>query len=165
MCEQDRVKMRQFKSTDLAEVKSLIHRTIDTCYRGIYCDEAVKFFKEWHCDQKITENAKEGYTIVLDQNSKVIGTGTIVNDEIVGVFVDPAFQKRGFGKLIMREIEEKAISLGIGAVKLDASLSSKQFYDSLGYVTLEETFLVVENNERLDYYKMEKVFVEQKSHL
>lgn len=72
------------------------------------------------------------------------------------VFVEPAFQKRGFGKLIMQKLEEKALSEGISVVKLDASLPSKKFYDSLGYVTLEETFLEVENNKRLDYYKMEK---------
>jgi hypothetical protein len=30
------------------------------------------------------------------------------------------------------------------------------FYDALAYGTLEMTFLQVVNNERLDYYKMEK---------
>ena len=75
------------------------------------------------------------------------------------VFVEPAFQKRGFGKLIMQKLEEKAISQGIKIVKLDASLPSKKFYDSLGYVTLEKTFLEVENGKKLDYYKMEKSLI------
>ena len=72
------------------------------------------------------------------------------------VFVVPEFQKLGFGKLIMHNLEEKALSTAITAVTLDASLPSKRFYDSLGYVTLEETFLEVENGKKLDYYKMEK---------
>ncbi|OHB83535.1 MAG: hypothetical protein A2Z38_11365 [Planctomycetes bacterium RBG_19FT_COMBO_48_8] len=141
---------------DLSGLRELIYKTIDACYSGIYCAEAVKFFKDWHCDEKILKNAKEGYTIVVEKNNQIIGTGTIVGDEIMRVFVNPAFQKRGVGKLIMRRLEQKAVSAGIEVLKLDASLPSKRFYELLGYVLLEETFVEVENNKRLDYYKMQK---------
>ncbi len=151
--------MRKFKKADLADVRELIYKTIDTCYSGIYCAEAVKFFKDWHCDEKILKNAKEGYTIILEKDNQIIGTGTVVGNEIMRVFVDPEFQKRGFGKLIMRELERKAVSAGVDVVKLDASLPSKKFYELLGYVVLEETFLELGNNKRLDYYKMEKTLV------
>lgn len=151
--------IREFEKIDLAAVKGLVDRTIDICYTGIYCTEAVKFFKQWHHDDKILKNATEGYTIILEQGGRIIGTGTFVGNEIVRVFVDPASQKRGFGKLIMQKLEEKALSEGVNIVKLDASLPSKKFYDLLGYVTLEETFLEVENNERLDYYKMQKTLI------
>jgi len=40
-----------------------------------------------------------------------------------------------------------------------SELPSKKFYDCLDYITLEETFLEVENNKRLDFYKMEKVLM------
>ena len=150
------MKIREFKNSDLAIVKSLVNKTIDTCYSSVYCAEAVQFFKDWHHDEKILENAEKGYTIVLEKNNKMVGTGTIVGNEIVRVFVDPKFQKCGIGQLIMNKLEEKALSLGIGVIKLDASIPAKKFYDSLGYVTLEETSLEVGNNRRLDYYKMQK---------
>lgn len=156
MLKQSNIKIRKFKKADLAEVKSLIYKTIDICYSGLYCSEAMKFFKDWYCDERILKEAKEGHTVVLLKNNQIIGTGTIVDDEIRRVFVEPAFQGLGFGRLIIRKLEEKAISLGIGIIKLDASIPSKKFYDSLGYVMLEETFLEVENNKRLDFYKMEK---------
>ncbi|MHC4570620.1 MAG: GNAT family N-acetyltransferase [Planctomycetota bacterium] len=148
--------IREFKPSDLGAVTSLIHNTIDTCYSEAYPKEAVQFFKDWHCDDRILQQAKEGYTIVLEKNNKIIGTGTVLGDEIMRVFVEPALQKRGLGKLIMQKLEEKALSAAISVVKLCASLPSKKFYDSLGYVTLEETFLEVENGKKLDYYKMEK---------
>lgn len=159
MPEQNDIAIRVFEPSDLRAVKSLIYNTIDVCYTHVYCKEAVRFFKDWHCDDRILKGAKEGHTIVLVRNKQIIGTGTILGDEIMRVFVSPAFQGRGYGKIIMRRLEEKAISLGIKAVKLDASLPSKEFYDCLGYTTLEETFLEVENNKRLDFYKMEKVLV------
>ena len=141
-------------------VKELIDNTIDICYSADYPKEAIKFFKEYHCDESILKGAAEGWTIVLEENNRIIATGTIVDDHIMRVFVDPKFQKRGLGKLIMCKLEEKAISTGVRAVKLDASLSSKKFYDTLGYATSEETYLKVENGKKLHYYKMDKVLTE-----
>jgi len=140
----------------LVDIKSLVHKTIDICYSSVYCAEAVQFFKDWHHDEKILKNAKEGYTVVLEKNNKMVGTGTIVGNEIMRVFVDPRFQKCGIGKLIMSRLEEKALLLGIDVIKLDASIPAKKFYDALGYITLEEAFVELKNNKRLDYYKMQK---------
>jgi len=156
MSEQNHISTKTFQSSDLIAVKSLVQITIDACYSKVYPKEAVQFFKDWHCDEKILKNAKEGYTILLYQDTRIVGTGTIVDEEVMRVFVDPAFQRRGFGRLIMRKLEERAVSTGIDVVKLDASLPSKTFYDSLGYIVLEKAFLEVENNRRLDFYKMEK---------
>ncbi len=141
-------------------IKELIYNTIDICYLVDYPKEAIKFFKEYHCDENILKGTAEGWTVVLEENNQIIGTGTIIDDHIIRVFVNPKFQKRGLGRLIMRELEEKAISTGVRAIKLDASLPSKKFYDSLGYATSEATYLEVENGEKLHYYKMEKVLME-----
>ena len=56
----------------------------------------------------------------------------------------------------MNKLEDKAISSGINKVKLDASLPSKKFYDSLGYKTCEKTYVKLENSKKLHYYKMDK---------
>jgi GNAT superfamily N-acetyltransferase len=148
--------IRKFEESDLELVKTLIDKTIDVCYCDDYCAEAISFFKQWHCKEKILKAASEGWIIVLEINGQIKATGTLIGDEIVRVFVDPAIQKQGLGKKIMLELEAKAVSLGIQSVRLDASIPAKVFYDSLGYTTLEETFLEVENGKRLDYWKMAK---------
>jgi len=143
----------------MSVIKSLMHHTIDVCYSDVYSNEAVIFFKEWHCDENVLKDAREGYMIVLEKNGRIIGTGTIVGNEIKRVFLGSAFQKNGSGKVVMEKLEKKALSAGVGVVKLDASLPSKKFYDSLGYKTVAETFLKVKNSKRLDYYKMTKSLV------
>lgn len=150
--------IRDFKTFDLDAVKSLIYRTIDACYCNVYPKEAVAFFNDHHRDNNILKDAQEGHTIVLEIGNQIIGTGTIMGDEIKRVFVDPAFQKRGYGKVIMRHLEAKASANEISIIKLDSSLPAKKFYDSLGYITLEKTFKQVENGKKLDYYKMEKSY-------
>jgi GNAT superfamily N-acetyltransferase len=150
------ITIRKFNFSDLDTVRGLIQNTVDVCYSDVYSKEAVRFFKDWHCDENVLKDANEGHTIVLEKDCRVIGTGTFVGNEIKRLFVEPAFQKNGFGKILMQELEKKAFLADVGNVKLDASLPSKKFYDSLGYVTLEETFLEVENGKKLEYYKMEK---------
>ncbi|MHC4060504.1 MAG: GNAT family N-acetyltransferase [Planctomycetota bacterium] len=156
MAEQKDISIRKFKSSDLAAVKKLIYATIDVCYTGVYPTEAVEFFKDWHCEENILKGAREGHAIVLEKGERIIGTGTLMNDEIVRVFVEPRWQGQGYGKTIMRRLEEQAMSLGLSIIKLDASLPSKRFYDALAYRTLEKTSLQLDNSGRLDYYKMEK---------
>jgi GNAT superfamily N-acetyltransferase len=153
------IRIRKFKSSDLDTVRSLIQNTIDVCCSSGYSKEAVRFYKDWHCDENVLKDAKAGYMIVLKKDSRIIGTGTFAGDEIKRVFVEPAFQKHGFGKLLMQKLEEKALLASIDIVKLDATLLSKKFYDSLAYVTLKKTFVEIENDEKLYYYKMEKSLI------
>ena len=148
--------IREFERSDLAEVKELIYRTIDVCYKDYYCDKAIAFFKDWHCDEHILGDAGNGYMIVLVENQELIATGAVNDGEIKRVFVAPELQGKGFGRLIMERLEDRAKQEGIGAVRLDASLPSKRFYDLLGYATAEKTFHELEKSKRLDYYRMEK---------
>jgi GNAT superfamily N-acetyltransferase len=148
--------IREFQRADLAALKALVHKTITTCYPGHYGVEAVRFFIHYHDEEAILRDAGKGRTIVLAQAGRLLGTGTIVDDEIKRVFVDPAFQKQGFGRRIMRQLEKAAVRHGAVAVRLDASLPSKAFYDRLGYVTVEPAFLPVGNGRRLDFFRMRK---------
>jgi len=156
MTTRNRPTLRPFRGTDLFAVKSLVHRTIAICYPGHYCMEAVRFFGNYHSNEDILRDALDGCTLVFDKAGRIVATGTLAGDEIKRVFVEPALQGRGLGRLIMQRLEEQAVSLGIDTVRLDASLPAKSFYDRLGYLTVEPAFLTVENSRRLDYFRMHK---------
>jgi GNAT superfamily N-acetyltransferase len=156
MTEKNRLIIRRFVDTDLLPLKSLIHRTIALCYPGHYCLEAVRFFVNYHNEEAIRADARDGCTLVLDKAGRALGTGTIVGHEIRRVFVDPALQGWGCGRLLMRRLEERAASEGITTVTLDASLPSRPFYHKLGYSIIEKAFLEVENARRLDFFRMSK---------
>ena len=93
---------------------------------------------------------------LIDNDGKIIGTGTLLNTNIRRVFVDPSYQHQGLGKIIMRNLEEKALEVGINILDLSSSLVSKRFYDSLGYITQTEDYIDVGNNQKLYYYTMIK---------
>jgi GNAT superfamily N-acetyltransferase len=157
MTREDRLIVRMFQKADLLPLESLIHRTIAACYPPYYGPEAVRFFLEYHSGQAIGADAHEGRTLVLDKAGRVLGTGTLVGDEIKRVFVDPSFQRQGMGRLLMQRLEETALAAAIPIVTLDASLPAKAFYDRLGYVTVEKASRPVAGGRQLDYFKMQKV--------
>jgi GNAT superfamily N-acetyltransferase len=137
-------------------VKRLTYKTIEVSYSDVYPEEAIEYFKDYHSEEYILNDARDGYTIILDFSGKIIGTGTLLGTNIRQVFIDPSYQYRGFGKLVMHKLEEQAFANEICILDLSASLVSKRFYDSLGYVTQKEDYIPVRNKQKLIYYAMVK---------
>jgi ribosomal protein S18 acetylase RimI-like enzyme len=149
-------RIREFLESDLVPVRRLIHQTIDACYSSVYPYRAVQFFKEFHSEEKIMERHRKGEILVVEQDEKVIGTGSIVDSEILGVFVNPEFQHRGHGRALMRQLENRAKSRGCTESELSVSLPSRGFYESLGYEMLEECSIDVGDGYHLDFWKARK---------
>jgi citrate lyase synthetase len=150
------IKTRQFINKDLPAVYSLIQNTIDFCYSGIYPEEAIEFFKKYHNHNNILNDTAAGYTIVVESNRQIIGTGTLLDTNIRRVFVDPAHQQRGIGKLITQELEQKASLKKLASLDLQSSIVSREFWESMGYIVQEEYYIPVQNNQKLRFYEMTK---------
>lgn len=54
----------------------------------------------YHSEKHIISDARDGYTIVMELNGKIIGRGTLSATNIRRVFINPAYQHKGFGKLV-----------------------------------------------------------------
>ena len=148
--------IRSFTDSDMEGLQQLIYQTIDASYTNIYGPNSIQYFKDYHSGSQILADAKLGQTVVMDLNGQIIGTGTICEQNICRVFISPAFQGQGFGRMVMEALEKKALLMGFRHLHLDASLPSQSFYQHLGYQTREERFIQISDNERLDYFYMEK---------
>jgi GNAT superfamily N-acetyltransferase len=155
--------IRQFRESDAGAVRELIHHTIDVSYSPVYPPRAVRFFKDFHSEAKIIERHRKGEILVVEKDGKVIATGSIVDVDILGVFVDPEFQHQGYGKSLMQELEKKAVVNGISEVALGVSLPSRRFYEILGYEIIEERAIDVGEGQRLDYWEAKKTLVRGES--
>ena len=142
--------------SDVEALQQLIYQTIDDAYTGVYGSKAIQYFKDYHSSSQILTDARQGQTVVLELNERIVGTGTICEQNIRRVFISPAFQGRSFGCMVMETLEKKALSMGLHHLNLDASLPSQAFYQHLGYRTREKGYIQVSDDERLDYFYMEK---------
>ncbi len=156
MLSKEQILVRGFRLADLENVKELINRTIDVCYKGYYCNEVMEYFDMYNWDGNILKVARDGYIVVVEKQGKIIGTGSVVGDVISRVFVDPGQQRQGLGKMIMSELERQAATNGVKVARLRALANARKFYESLGYVTVDKGLVKVDNGGCLEYYQMEK---------
>jgi GNAT superfamily N-acetyltransferase len=150
------ISVRNFRLSDLESIKELIKRTIDVCYSGFYFKEVMDYFDMYNWDGNILKVAREGYIVVVEMQGKIIGTGSIMGDVILRVFVDHSHQKQGLGSMIMKELEMRAAANGVEAVQLRALANARKFYESLGYLTVAKGLVEVDSGRQLEYYEMVK---------
>jgi len=50
------------------------------------------------------------------------------------VFVDEAYRRKGIGARLIREMEKRAVKMGVNTIRLDTfNWQGKEFYEALGY--------------------------------
>ena len=156
MCGSKDANLRNVRESDIGRLQRLIFDTIDTSYSRVYPPRAVQFFKEFHAEHRIIERSRTGTILVLEENGQLVATGSIVDSEILAVFVHPRYQHGGRGKALMQDLEEEARQRGVTESELSVSLPSKRFYEGLGYELVEEKSKDVGEGQRLDFWKARK---------
>ena len=148
--------IKLFSEADLEPLHELIQDTIEYSYRGIYPDRALHFFKNYHSKNSILERHRNGVILVLEKEATLAATGSLVGNEISGVFVASKSQGCGYGTIIMQELERLAQRNGFSEIILDISLPSRNFYEKLHYQISEECVFDVGMGEFLKYWKGSK---------
>lgn len=74
-------------------------------------------------------------TVVAELNGEIAGFGAIVpaNSELRAVYVAAAFDGRGVGSALLREVERMAKEQGCDELRMDSSLTAAPFYKRHGY--------------------------------
>lgn len=146
------------KTEDLQSVYDVVQHTIKTIYPKYYPTEVVDFFCEHHSKDAIAKDIENGYVSVLKIDGNIVATGCFVDNHITRVYVLPEYQKRGYGTLIMKNIEAQ-IRENYNKAYLDASLPAAALYEKLGFSTVKHERYPVENGVILAYEVMEKDFI------
>lgn len=137
------------------QIFQLVQDTITAVYPKYYPKEVVDFFCGHHSLESIVMDIKSGCIGVLLDDNRLVGTGSRKNNHITRVYVNPAFQGRGYGSYIMNCLEDE-IALNYDTVCLDASLPASHLYECRGYITIKHEKRIVENGAILVYEIMEK---------
>jgi GNAT superfamily N-acetyltransferase len=130
----------------------MICETIDESYSNVYPDRAVQFFKQFHSEDNILERSQVGEILIIEEDGIFVATGTLVENEILGVFVKADRQGKGYGKEIMNALENRAKTKGYSEITLSISLPSRNFYENLGYEILDERSIDVGENQYLYFW-------------
>jgi GNAT superfamily N-acetyltransferase len=151
------IRIRKFRKEDLDPVLTLIHNVVDVSYKDVYPAEALELYKEFHCRENILNDAGNGYCVIAENGGRIVGTGTLLDDGIRRVYIDPSLQKAGIGTSIYEALETRALQMEIPRLGLGASVIAREFWESVGFIFEKEEHIPV-GNERLTFYIMSKSF-------
>ena len=72
------------------------------------------------------------------------------------VFVDEAYRRKGYGKLLFSEMEKRAKEMGVNTIRLDTfSWQGKEFYESLNYEVVGSYENIIDGY--MEYFFMKRI--------
>jgi GNAT superfamily N-acetyltransferase len=129
------VKLRAARLSDLSHLYSLVKDTIHTVFPLYYPEAVVEWYVEVNSADAIASDITAGRVCVLEDDGRLVGTGTIDGNRICRVYVAPAYQKQGLGGYLFDALENLAARASDEAV-VDATLPSVLFFEHRGYRTV-----------------------------
>ena len=132
--------IRRFKEEDAVSVSDLIRKTIKISNSKDYPLEIIKLLDETETPEHVSERASWTHFYVVENEGAIIGCGAIgpywgKEDEssLFTIFVDPAYQKKGIGRLIIETLENDEFFLRANRIEIPASVTGVPFYQKMGY--------------------------------
>ncbi len=156
------IRIREFTKDDLDSVVTLIHHVVDVSYKDVYPPKALGLYKEFHSRENILNDAENGYCVIAESAGEIVGTGTLMDDAVRRVYIEPSLQKTGIGTGIYNTLEKHALQKGLPRLGLGASIIAREFWESMGFV-FEEEIDIPTGDEKLKFYMMSKSFTENET--
>ena len=153
----DDYSINEIYDDDLIKVKNLIDEVSYLAYKSMISKEGYEYLRNnlWGLEI-IKKDAREGCTIVVKDDDKIIGTGTIVGNYISKIYIKPKYHGCGIGKLIVKYLEDKAKSNGVKTIFLASNVYAEKFYIKLGYKTTENREMSTPNGHVVKLSWMKK---------
>lgn len=103
--------------------------------------------KPWNKPIETATDEQENQSVnaYIEDNGTVIACGRLQDNgnqigQIRYMAVSDSFQGKGLGKLVLKKLEEEALSMGIDTIELQARENAVEFYKANGYNIKETSF-------------------------
>ncbi len=134
------ITIRNFTEKDAEAMAEVVRVTLKVSNSKDYSEAVIMENIRSHSAEHLIENAKGGHFFVACDDKTIIGCGgiagywgSLTESFVMTVFVLPAYQKRGIGRMLMERIESDEIFLRANRIEIAASITACDFYRKLGY--------------------------------
>lgn len=136
--------------------RSAILASAGTVYTSAECESWAYGLHAGQYTDAMTEKGER--FLVADRAGTPVGFCSFKNDEVVGLYIEPRFARRGLGSALLVAAERKILAQGGLRIRLKAALSAKDFYVERGYVVMETTTWISRGGLELKILAMEKSY-------
>ena len=137
--------IRRAKTQDVPAACAVIRQSIaELCHADHGGDDVL--LGKW-LSNKTVENVMrwtvQNYVVVAEEEGTLLGVAAM-NDtgRITLNYVSPHARFRGVSTALVRRLEERARTLGLGECVLETTQTALRFYERLGYVKSEQSYLL-----------------------
>jgi ribosomal protein S18 acetylase RimI-like enzyme len=129
------VSVRPAALADAERLCELHLASVRTLCARHYAPEVIEGWLEDRVPQGYLRAIRSGATFVAQVDSRVIGFGESGPGEVLAVFVDPAYARRGVGSLLLAHALVLVLAQPgrTGPVKVESTLNAVGFYERAGF--------------------------------
>ncbi|GLH36246.1 GNAT family N-acetyltransferase [Pseudomonas moraviensis] len=125
---------------DALAISETIIKTLRESNARDYPIEIIDRVIESFSPSKILRLLAERQVLVATLDSQIVATGSLDQEVVRSVFVDPGFQGMGVGRQLMKSIQSLAMDTGFNLLRVPSSVTAEGFYASLGFKKVRDEF-------------------------
>ncbi|MGE1153415.1 GNAT family acetyltransferase [Pseudomonas kitaguniensis] len=146
------IAIRLAQATDADEISQVILAALHSSNARDYPADVIARVASNFTAEAVLALLERRVVLVAIQDQVIVGTAALDGNVVRSVFVNPALQGQGIGRLLMLDIEVRAREAGVTVLNVPSSLTAEPFYTQLGFHTVRDVY---HGNERT--LVMEKV--------
>ena len=133
--------IRRARQEDCQSIGNVHSAAVSGIRTDLYTPEEIQAWAVPKKPESYEEYIHSREFFVADEGEVIVGFGVLnpENTVVEPVYVSPLAGRRGIGLALLRKLEERARALGLGVLRLNASLNAVPFYKRVGYVAQEES--------------------------
>jgi N-acetylglutamate synthase-like GNAT family acetyltransferase len=130
-------KIRQATVADVVSLSELIRRTIRISNSKDYDQKSVDMLCAIFEPEPVAERIENELILLCFAGAELVGTVGLKVEYLRSLFVEPAYQGRGLGKMLVARIEDEAKKRAMSEIIIHSSLTAQAFYSALGFEMVE----------------------------
>ena len=150
--------IRRARQEDCQAIMSVHVDAVTGIRTAFYTPEEIQAWATPKKPESYEESIRSKEFFVAEEDGVMVGFGVLNqnNAEVEAVYVSPRAGRRGIGLKMLQQLEERARALGLGELRLNASLNAVPFYEQAGYVGKEESKYRLSTGVEIACLPMEK---------
>jgi putative acetyltransferase len=135
------LKIRRARQEDCHSICSVHAAAVSGIRTALYTPEEIQAWAVPKKPASYEESIRSKEFFVAEDGEAIVGFGVLNRElaEVEAVYVSPGAGRRGIGLKVLRKLEERANTLGLSVLRLNASLNAVPFYEKAGYVAQERS--------------------------
>lgn len=135
------VRIRNAQPEDALQIHNLHTRSVRSLCNGHYTGEQIDGWIGHRTPEGYLEGIECREIFVAERAGRIVGFGHAVSGEILAIFVDPVWSRKGIGRQLLHHAITVAQPPDSAPIQLEATLNAQSFYERCGFVEVRRTVL------------------------